>query len=118
MSSSDPSNRDTAELAVELSSRLADAVDRAALDILPDDVLGQLYGTLTRFYAARALSGPAPRPFARNSGITATDVMINCTAQLDSVGLNVFELGQWQAWTRIGDLRADYAARMPKGDAR
>jgi hypothetical protein len=62
------------------------------------------------------LSGPAPRPFARNSGITPTDVMINCTALLDSVGLNAFELGQWQAWTSIGDLRADWAARNPRNE--
>jgi len=52
--------------------------------------------------AVAPLEGDAPAPFARNVGVTATDVMIGCTAMLEAVNSLVFELGLWQSWTNIG----------------
>ncbi len=47
-------------------------------------------------------------PFARNVGVTVTDVMIGCTAMLEAVNSLVFELGLWQSWTSVGKRkRAD-----------
>ena len=48
--------------------------------------------------------GNAPRPFGRNSGVTVTDVAISCTALMDSVGLELFELGAYQTMSGIGRL--------------
>lgn len=89
----------------------ADAVDGEALAAIPDDSLGQLLASVIRIYAAKAQSGDAPYPFARNSAVTPTDVMIGCTAMLDGLGLNVFELGMWQDMSGIGKLDAETKKR-------
>ena len=106
MSSSEPSlaHESFATLAAELAGRMAEAVDEHALERVPDEVLGQIFGSLVRVFAAKAQSGPTPRPFARNSGIAITDVAICCTALMDSVGLSSFELGAWQNMSGIGKL--------------
>lgn len=98
-----------AELASEVAALCAetfeaDAVDGEALATIPEDSLGQLLASVIRIYAAKAQSGDAPYPFARNSSVTPTDVMIGCTAMLDGLGLNVFELGMWQDMSGIGKL--------------
>jgi hypothetical protein len=93
-----------ATLASELAAACAEAIERERLDDIPDDSLGQALGALVRLYAAKAQLGQAPRPFGRNSGVTVTDVAIGCTALLESVGLEVFELGAWQTMSGIGRL--------------
>lgn len=102
MSQSEQNQAAIAELASDIAARFAEAIEQDRLDDVPDDSLGQLFASVVRLYAAKALGEGAPRPFARNSGITATDVMIGCTAMLEGVGLQLFELGLWQAWSRIG----------------
>jgi hypothetical protein len=64
--------------------------------------LGQIFASCVRLYAAKAQEGDAPPPFARNVGVTVTDVMIGCTAMLEAVNSLVFELGLWQSWTSLG----------------
>lgn len=113
MSQSDLVSHTIAELASEIAATFADAIDENRLDDIPDDSLGQLFASIVRAYAAKAQADGAPRPFARNSGVTATDVMIGCTAMLEGVGLQVFELGLWQAWSRIGKLKP-VAAQEPE----
>lgn len=93
----------------------ADALDGNALATIPDDSLGQLLASVIRIYAAKAQSGPAPFPFARNSSVTPTDVMIGCTAMLDGLGLNVFELGMWQDMSGIGKLGPEEKKRARGG---
>src|SRR5262245_1393299 len=93
-----------AALASEIAAACAEAIERERLDDIPDDSLGQAFGAIVRLYAAKALHGEAPRPFGRNSGVTVTDVAIGCTALLESVGLEVFELGAWQTMSGIGRL--------------
>lgn len=95
---------DFAALASEIAARCAEAVDNDTLDAIPDDALGQVFASMIRLFAAKAQAGPTPRPFARNSGIAPTDVMVACSAMLDATGLNVFELGGWQAMSRVGRL--------------
>jgi hypothetical protein len=92
-----PSEADFAALASEIAARCADAVEKDALDTVPDDALGQALASLVRLFAAKA-------QFARNSGIAPTDVMVVASAMLDATGLNVFELGAWQAMSRVGRL--------------
>jgi hypothetical protein len=93
-----------AALASDIAAAIADAIEQERLDDIPDDSLGQAFGAIVRLYAAKAQLGDAPRPFGRNSGVTVTDVAIGCTALLESVGLEVFELGAWQAMSGIGRL--------------
>jgi hypothetical protein len=93
-----------ADLASDLAAACAEAIEANRLDDIPNDSLGQAFGAIVRLYAARAQIGTAPRPYARNSGVTATDVAIGCTALLESAGLEVFELGAWQSMSGIGRL--------------
>jgi hypothetical protein len=109
-----------AELASEVAALCAetfedDSEEGSALSSIPDDSLGQLLASVIRIYAAKAQSGPAPYPFARNSSVTPTDVMIGCTAMLDGLGLNVFELGMWQDMSGIGKLDAEQKKRARGG---
>src|SRR5262245_59902371 len=92
------------ELASELAAACAEAIESNRLDDIPDDSLGQAFGAIVRLYAAKAQMGNAPRPFARNSGVTVTDVAIGCTALLEGAGIEVFELGAWQSMSGIGRL--------------
>src|SRR6185312_4080225 len=104
MSTSEPAivGQSFAELASEVAGRMAEAVDERALERIPDEALGQIFGSLVRVFAAKSQEGRTPRPFARNSGIAITDVAICCTALMDSVGLSSFELGAWQTMSGLG----------------
>lgn len=102
MSQSEQGAGSFAALASEISARCADAIEENRLDDVPDDSLGQVFASVVRLFAAKAQAGPAPRPFGRNSGVTPTDVVIGASAMLDAAGLAVFELGAWQAMSRVG----------------
>jgi hypothetical protein len=91
-------------LASEVAAACARAIEQDRVDSIPNDSLGQVFGAVVRLYAAKAQAREAVRPFGRNSGVTVTDVAIACTALLDSVGLEVFELGAWQSMSGIGRL--------------
>ncbi len=104
MSQSEAEQKTFSALASEIAAACAQAIEADRLDAIPDDSLGQVLGAAIRLYAAKAQSGHAPRPFGRNSGVTVTDVAIGCTALLESVGLQVFELGAWQTMSGIGRL--------------
>ena len=92
------------DLASDISAACAEAIEANRLNDIPDDSLGQLFGAVVRLYAAKAQLGSAPKPFARNSGVTVTDVAIACTALLEGARLEVFELGAWQSMSGIGRL--------------
>ena len=104
MSSSDHAHASFATLASEIAAACANAIEQDKLGDIPDDSLGQIIGAAIRLYAAKAQHGQATRPFGRNSGVTVTDVAIGCTALMDCVGLQVFELGAWQSMSGIGRL--------------
>lgn len=91
-----------AEHASEIAAAFAEAIDANRVNDIPDDLLGQLFASCVRLYAAKAQDGNTPPPFARNVGVTVTDVMIGCTAMLEAVNSLVFELGLWQSWTSLG----------------
>jgi len=84
------------------AERLAAALERSIaddkLDTVSAQALQKLIAAACRLYTARAQSGEAFTPVARNS-ITATDVMITASGLLRSADLAVFELGMWQNWT-------------------
>jgi hypothetical protein len=92
------------DLASELSSRLRDALETDVLDRIPNEELGQIFASVIAVFAAKAQAGVDVRPFGRNSGVTATDVAIGCTAMLDAAGLELFELAAWQAMSNVGRI--------------
>lgn len=102
MSASDDRREKIAELASEIAAIFAETIEEERLDDVPDDSLGQLFASVVRLYAAKAQLGEPPRPFGRNSGITATDVMIGCTAMLEGVNVPLFDLSLWQSWSSVG----------------
>ncbi len=102
MSTSDDRKTRIAELASDIAAIFAQTIEDDRLSDVPDDSLGQLYASVVRLYAAKAQIGNPPRPFARNSGITATDVMIGCTAMLEGVNVPLFDLALWQSWSTVG----------------
>jgi hypothetical protein len=104
MSSSEASEASFRTLASDIAAACAEAIEQDRLDDIPDDSLGQVIGAAVRLYAAKVQRGQAPRPFGRNSGVTVTDVAIGCTALMDCVGLQVFELGAWQSMSGLGRL--------------
>jgi hypothetical protein len=89
-------------LAQEVVDLFNEILKEDRLDDVPDDSLGQLFASVVRLYAAKVEGGNLARAFARNSGITATDVMIGCTAMLQATNVKLFDLGHWQAMSTIG----------------
>lgn len=59
--------------------------------------LQDLLEAVTREYAARRRAGEQLQPY-RDTDITAAEVAITVSAMLESVGVEPFELGLWQAW--------------------
>ncbi len=111
MSSFDAASLSFGDLASELSSRLHDALERDALSDVPNEELGQIFASVVAVFAAKAQAGADVRPFGRNSRVSVTDVAIGCTAMLDAAGLEVFELGAWQAMSSVGR-----SSRRPPAD--
>jgi hypothetical protein len=101
----DPTEASFAALASELAARCAQAIEEGRLDDIPNEPLGQVFASIVRVYACKADEGENGRPFGGNSGVTATDALIGCTAMLEAVGLEVFELGLWQTFTNLGKWR-------------
>jgi hypothetical protein len=67
---------------------------------LPLDCVQRLLALAVRAYAARAASEPGALPFAADDGAPSeTDVAIAASAMLEAVGIEIFELGLWRAWS-------------------
>lgn len=99
--SNSESTSEVAERALSLAADLAQAADEGAIDILSDAELGRLFAGVLRLYAEKAQAEGSGPPFAGNITVTATDVMIGCTAMLQAVDVEVFELTLWQNMTSI-----------------
>jgi hypothetical protein len=64
-----------------------------------DADLQRSLAALVREYARRAEDDRGFAPFPPETDITATEVMITVSAILSAAGLQLFELGMWQAWS-------------------
>src|SRR6185312_491276 len=102
MSTSDDRKARLTELASDIAASFAETIEADRLDDVANESLGQLFASVVRLYAAKAQIGNPPRPFARNSGITPTDVMISATAMLEGVNVPLFDLALWQSWSTVG----------------
>ena len=54
---------------------------------------------LTKLYTVRFQEGERWEPFTNGRTMPVTSVMIMTTAMLQSVNIELFELGMWQAWS-------------------
>jgi len=102
-----------ASLTSELSARCLNAIEADRLGDIQNEELGQVFASIIRVFAAKAQLGEQVRPFGRNSGVTATDVAIGCTAMLEAVNLALFELGAWQAMSNVGCRPSELAEPGP-----
>ena len=102
MAKADERRTEIVALANEVVALFDEILKDEQLGDVPDDSLGQLFASVVRLYAAKVEQGNLARAFARNSGITATDVMIGCTAMLQATDIKIFDLGHWQSMTTIG----------------
>ncbi len=65
---------------------------------LSDAELQRSLAALVREFARRA-EGERVSPFPPGHDVTATEAMITVSAILSATGLQLFELGMWQAWS-------------------
>jgi hypothetical protein len=63
-----------------------------------EETVQRLLAAAVRLYAAHAEQASGTPAFAPDSDITATEVAMTCTAMLEAVEVEVFELGMWQVW--------------------
>ncbi len=104
----------TERLAGEIGSPLANIADeteklrelaRQILE-LPDgegpsrDMIIEGLTALTKAYTVHYQTGERWDPFVDGRTMPVTSVMIMTTAMLQSVNIELFELGMWQAWAR------------------
>lgn len=84
---------------VTLASGTEKAIDCAEFDALSDRELQLHLEGAVRAYCSRIEEGAEIQPFTHARAISATEVMIVVSRMLKSTGIEVFELGMWQAWT-------------------
>jgi hypothetical protein len=63
------------------------------------EMLQQGLTILTKLYTVRHQEGERLDPFVNGRTMPVTSVMIMTTAMLQSVNIELFELGMWQAWS-------------------
>lgn len=73
--------------------------ESVAFDTLSDRELQLHLEMAVRAYAARVEDGADILPFTHPRAVSATEVMTVVSRMLKSTGIEVFELGMWQAWT-------------------
>jgi hypothetical protein len=74
-------------------------IDCAMLNALSDRELQLHLEGAVRAYCSRIEEGAEIQPFTHARAVSATEVMIVVSRMLKSTGIEVFELGMWQAWT-------------------
>lgn len=63
------------------------------------EMIQQGLTALTKLYTVRYQEGERLDPFTHGRTMPVTSVMIMTTAMLQSVNIELFELGMWQAWS-------------------
>lgn len=95
----------SAALIAEIIDRVDAALDDGELERIGDEQCGQLLAAMVRLLAAKAQAGETPSLAFGNRTFSATDGVIACTAILEAVGVEVFELSAWQALGSVGSRR-------------
>jgi hypothetical protein len=92
-------------LVTQIIDRVDAALEDGDLDKISDEHCGQLLTSMIRLLAAKAQAGETPSLSLGNRTFSATDGVIACTAILETVGVEVFELSAWQALGNVGSRR-------------
>lgn len=79
-----------------LAAQIADLPEGEALS---PEMMQQGLTILTKLYTVRHQEGERLDPFVNGRTMPVTSVMIMTTAMLQSVNIELFELGMWQAWS-------------------
>ena len=66
---------------------------------IPNEVIQEGFTAMARLYSVKFQLGERWEPFAENSMVPATAVMIMCTTMMRAVNVETFELGMWQSWS-------------------
>ena len=74
-------------------------IARVSFEALSDSELQLYLESAVRAYATRIEDGNDITPFTHPRAVSATEVMTVVSRMLKSTGIEVFELGMWQAWT-------------------
>jgi hypothetical protein len=85
--------------AAKLAKSLKEAGAAGSFEGVSDAALQEILAAAVHEYGSRMENGGEFKPFPARRHVTATDVMVSCSAMLKAVGLQLFELGMWQAWT-------------------
>jgi hypothetical protein len=83
----------------KLATSLLEAGEVGSFDGVSDAALQEILAAAVHEYGSRIEDGSEFKPFPARRHVTATDVMVISTAMLKAVGLQLFELGMWQAWS-------------------
>jgi hypothetical protein len=83
----------------KLAKSLQEAGAAGSFDGVSDAALQEILAAAVHEYGSRIEDGSEFKPFPARRHVTATDVMVISTAMLKAVGLQLFELGMWQAWS-------------------
>ncbi|MDB5410741.1 MAG: hypothetical protein JWL84_5653 [Rhodospirillales bacterium] len=83
----------------KLAKSLQEAGEAGSFDGVSDAALQEILAAAVHEYGSRIEDGSEFKPFPARRHVTATDVMVISTAMLKAVGLQLFELGMWQAWS-------------------
>jgi hypothetical protein len=83
----------------KLAKSLQEAGAAGSFDGVSDSALQEILAAAVHEYGTRMEEGGDFKPFPARRLVTATDVMVSCTAMLKAVGLQIFALGMWLAWS-------------------
>ena len=68
-------------------------------ETLSQEMIAEGLTALTKLYTVRHQQGERWDPFTHGRTMPVTSAMIMTTAMLQSVNIELFELGMWQAWS-------------------
>ncbi|MDR3522046.1 MAG: hypothetical protein P4L54_10595 [Acidocella sp.] len=77
---------------------LQQALAAGEIDKILNDDLARIFQAAVKLFAQRFQASEIDTPFANVTNVTATEVAITCTAMLEAVNIQLFELGLWQSW--------------------
>jgi hypothetical protein len=77
---------------------LQQALVAGEIDKISNDDLARIFQAAVKLFAQRFQTSEIDTPFADVTNVTATEVAITCTAMLEAVNIQLFELGLWQSW--------------------
>jgi hypothetical protein len=83
-----------------LQSKLLHILQDAAQNGITDESIQTLLTAGVKLYFARLEDGSSFPPFAESEAVTASEMLTAVSQMMKQVGVELFELGLWQTWTK------------------